>query len=342
MRILKYVLRRLLLLIPVLFAVTLITFAASRAVPADPLTMRFGVDAFATIGPERLERLRAELGLDRPLPIQYVNYVTDLLKGDLGVSFQRSTPVAEDIVRFLPATVELATLGIIVGTTLGIPLGLIAAATRNRIPDHGTRLISLVGMAAPVFWVALLLQLLFYSYLDILPAGGRLDQSIAIFDPLRTLTGMYVVDSILQARWDAALSAARHLVLPGFAISLYPLALVTRMTRASVIEVLGSDYMRTAASLGLRPLTRWWYALKNALKPILTVVGLSVGNVLGGAVLVETIFDFPGMGLYAYNGILGADYPVIMGVAVVAVVVYLFANLVVDILYTVIDPRIVY
>ena len=336
MNIYAYVLRRLLLTIPILIGITLVTFTVSHAVPADPIVANLGQRA--QDDPSIVSRYRHEWGLDRSLPEQYVLYVWNLLHGDLGVSITTRRPVADDLRQFFPATIELSTAAIIVAVVLGVPLGILAAARRNRLADHLARLVSLVGVSTPVFWLGLLALFVFFYHLGLFPGSGQLDATIP--QP-RTITGMVVVDGLLTGDWQAFSNALWHLALPACVLGSYALGIVTRMTRASMLEVLVQDYIRTARSKGLSTMPILLrHALRNALIPTLTLVGLLYGSLLSGAVLTETVFSWPGIGRYATMTAGEFDFPAIMGVALLTALVFLILNLAVDVLYAVLNPQI--
>ncbi|HUI69181.1 MAG TPA: ABC transporter permease [Spirochaetia bacterium] len=336
MRLLGYVLKRLLYSIPVLIGVTLLVFLISHAIPGDPARMMAGEKA----SNEAVARLRHSLGLDRPLPVQYVTYLGGLLKGDLGISIRNQRPVARDLMDIFPATLELTLVSILLCVLVGLPLGIFSALRRNRLFDHVSRVFSVVGISMPVFWLGLMLLLLFYSRLGWLPGSGRLDIRL---DPPARITGMYLVDSLLEGNGRAFVSALSHIILPAFCLSYVYLAIITRITRSSMISVLGLDYITTARANGLseaRVVMK--HALKNALIPTVTITGLSIGELLGGAILTETIFDWPGMGKYVVDSVGYLDFPAIMGFTLVVAVVYVIINLLVDLTYAVLDPKIRY
>jgi len=336
MRLLGYVLKRLLYSIPVLIGVTLLVFLISHAIPGDPARMMAGEKA----SNEAVARLRHSLGLDRPLPVQYVTYLGGLLKGDLGISIRNQRPVARDLMDIFPATLELTLVSILLCVLVGLPLGIFSALRRNRLFDHVSRVFSVVGISMPVFWLGLMLLLLFYSRLGWLPGSGRLDIRL---DPPARITGMYLVDSLLEGNGRAFVSALSHIILPAFCLSYVYLAIITRITRSSMISVLGLDYITTARANGLseaRVVMK--HALKNALIPTVTITGLSIGELLGGAILTETIFDWPGMGKYVVDSVGYLDFPAIMGFTLVVAVVYVIINLLVDLTYAVLDPQIRY
>jgi len=335
---LRFLAKRLALLVLVLLGATVITFVISHAVPSDPARMWAGPRA----GPTQLEQARRELGLDQPLYIQLAVYISRVFRGDLGVSIHTRRPVLNDIAAFFPATFELTTFAMIIALALGIPMGVVSATRRDRLPDHAARIFSLTGVSVPIFWLGLLAQLVLSSTFHILPTSGRVDSSLLAIAP-PAVSGLYLLDALLAGNWPFFASAFVHILLPALTLSYASLAIVTRMTRSTMLEVLGQDYIRTARMKGLpERAVLYKHALKNALIPILTIVSLCYGFLLAGAVLVETIFDWPGMGLYATNAILTLDLPAIIGVTLIVAVIYVMINLVVDILYTLVDPRVRY
>jgi len=334
-----YVARRIIAMLIVLLGVSIITFSITRVVPSDPARLWVGSRATE----QQIEQARHELGLDRPLYIQYLIYLGDLLHGDLGVSMHSRRPVVEDIRNYFPATFELTNLAMILAIAIGLPLGIISATKKDTGTDHAVRIFSLWGVSMPVFWLGLLLQLLLSSTLHILPTTGRVDPFVNLQSPLRTITGMYTVDSLLTGNFPVFISTLQHMIMPAFALSCGCVVMITRITRSSMLEVLRQDYIRTARSNGLAERTVIYkHALKNALIPTVTVAGLTYGFLLGGSVLVESIFDYPGIGLYAVGSTLLIDYPAIMGVTLLLALVYSLVNLAVDILYAFLDPRIRY
>jgi len=339
MKLRYYVARRIIAMLLVLLGVSIITFSITRVVPSDPARLWVGTRATE----QQIEQARHELGLDKPLHIQYLIYLGDLLHGDLGVSMHSRRPVVEDIRDYFPATFELTNLAMILAVAIGIPLGIISATKRDTGTDHAVRVFSLWGVSMPVFWLGLLLQLLLSSTLHIFPTTGRVDPFVNLQSPLRTITGMYTVDSLLTGNFLVFISALQHMIMPAFALSCSCLVIITRITRSSMLEVLGQDYIKTARSKGLAErAVIYKHALKNALIPTVTVAGLTYGFLLGGSVLVESIFDYPGIGLYAVGSTLLIDYPAIMGVTLLLALVYSLVNLAVDILYAFLDPRIRY
>ncbi|GAC1445886.1 MAG: ABC transporter permease [Chloroflexota bacterium] len=336
MSIYVFIARRILLMIPILIGITLVAFIVSHAVPADPIIANLGQRA--QDDPSIVARYRHEWGLDKPLPIQYVVYVWNLLHGDLGVSITSRRSVVSDLRQYFPATLELSTAATIFSVIIGIPLGVLAAVRRNRPADHISRLFSLIGISTPVFWLGLLGLIVFYHHFGWFPGSGQIDVGIPM---PRTITGMLVIDSVMGGNWQALANSLWHLVLPAVVLGLYTLGIVTRMTRGSMLEVLAQDYIRTARAKGVRNTTVLFrHALRNAIIPTLTLVGLAYGSLLSGAVLTETIFSWPGIGLYATSTASGLDFPAIMGVALLTAFIFVVLNLIVDVLYIVVNPQI--
>jgi peptide/nickel transport system permease protein len=330
-----FILRRLLLTIPLLIGVTLISFMLAHVVPADPITANLGQRAISD--PTIVAAFRAQWGLDQPLPTQYVVYLRNLVAGNLGTSIHSHRPVLDDLRQYMPATIELATTATIFGVSLGLIFGILAAVWRGTIIDSAARFISLIGISAPVFWLALISLALFYVRLRWVPGPGRLDATIPA-PPI--ITGSLILDSIFAGRWDALRNAAGHLILPSLVLGSYSLGTITRITRGAMIEALAQDYIRTARAKGLRERTVWVrHAFRNALIPVVTVIGLSYGILLSGAVLTETIFAWPGLGRYAYLASSTLDFPAIMGVSLLLSFIFIVINLIVDVLYYFIDPR---
>ncbi|MCW3836950.1 ABC transporter permease [Sphingomonas canadensis] len=326
--------QRLLMMIGVLFGVTLITFAISHIVPGDPAQMMAGPRA----GAQAVAELRAQLGLDRPLYVQYLSFLGDLLQGDLGTSVVTRRPVLPELLSYFPATVELMLVSLAASVVLGVALGVAAAVYADRWPDHLLRLFAITGVSAPRFVTALLLMLFFYGQLNLLPGGGRLDPALT---PPPTVTGMLLIDSLLAGDLVAFGDAALHLALPTLTLAVSTAGGFMRLTRTAMLEALGEDYIRTARAMGLRRSTIILrHALRNALLPLVTVVGMAVGGLLFGSVVVETIFAWPGAGSYVLAATFALDFPVIMGFTVVVSVVYVVTNLIVDLLYLLVDPRI--
>jgi peptide/nickel transport system permease protein len=316
--------------------VTLVTFVLTNLVPGDPVAASLGQRAAED--PAIVERFRAEYGLDKPLWVQYFTYLGNLLQGNLGTSTTTHNPVTEDLAKALPATLEIAIGAIVLSVVIGVVLGTIAAYRRGKVTDHVLRVVSLAGLSVPTFWLALVLYYVFYFKLHIAPGSGRLSTD---FNPPPTVTGLYTVDSLLAGQLDTFLDAASHLFLPVLVLTLYTVGLLTRFVRTAVLEILDQDYVRAAKAKGLPTRTVVWsYVLRGASIPVLTVVGLAFGSLLSGTVLVESVFAWPGIGSYAYQAASHLDLPGVMGVGLLIGVMYLLVNLVVDLLYGVIDPRV--
>jgi peptide/nickel transport system permease protein len=318
--------------------VTLISFVISHAVPSDPVVANLGQQASQR--PEIVAAYRARWGLDQPLHMQYLSFVGNLAHGELGTSLNTRRPISQDVKQFLPATLELSTVAILFALVLGLPLGVLSAIYRDGPLDHVARLVSLVGVSIPIFWLATVSLVVFYAALQIAVGPGRLGPQI---QPPPAVTGLYTVDSVLAGDWVTFRSAVEHLMLPGLVLGSSVMGLITRVTRSSLLEVLGHDYVRTARAKGLVEHTVVVrHALRNALIPTVTVLGLAYGSLLSGAVMTETIFAWPGLGRYAYQSAVSNDFPSIMGVTFVIALMYIFVNLVVDTLYAVLDPQIRY
>ena len=331
-----FVLRRLALLVFVLLGVSLLTFFISHVVPGDPARLAAGAHATG----KQVEALRQKLGLDRPLPDQYLRYMGGLLRGDLGYALSSRRPVLEDLKDYFPATVELTVAALLICLVVGIPLGVLSAVHKGGLVDHVGRVICIGGVALPLFWLALLCQLIFYRWLGLVPAGGRLDPGLS--SP-PTLTGLYILDSLLTANWPVLRSSLWHIVMPAITLAFASLAWVARVTRISMLETLGQDYIRTARGKGLTERgVVYRHALRNALIPTVTLVGLQTGALLAGAFLVEVIYSWPGIGFYTVNAIMAMDFNAIISTTLLVAVVYTVTNLVVDILYVALDPRISY
>lgn len=332
----QFILRRLLLLVPVLIGLTIIMFAIARLLPGDPVGLAAGPNAT----PAEVQALAQEFGLDRPVWEQYLHYVGGLAHGDLGTSLSTRRPVAEDIAAYLPATLELVLAALTLAVVIGIPLGLVTAVWRNRWPDYLSQVAAIGAISMPRFFLGLLLQLCLAMWLMWLPLGGRLP---IILDPPPTVTGFYTIDAMLSGDWETFVIVLKHLAMPAIAMSLSPLATIMRMMRASTIEVMGQDYVTTARALGLpRGKIIRKYVARNAVSATLTVIGLYFGWLLGGTVLVETVFDWPGLGLYATKAILAQDMMPVIAVALVIGLLFIIANLVIDLAYGVINPKVRY
>jgi len=316
----------------------LISFVISHAVPSDPIVSNLGQQASQR--PEIVAAFRAKWGLDRPLHEQYLSFLGNLAHGDLGTSINTRRPIATDVSQFLPATIELSTVSILFALVLGLPLGIFAAIYRDGPIDHVARLVSLVGVSIPIFWLAAVALVVFYAALQIAVGPGRLGPQIQTPPPV---TGFLTIDSLLAGDLATFRSALEHLVLPGLVLGSSVMGLITRVTRSSLLEVLGQDYVRTAGSNGLvEHLVVRRHALSNALIPTVTVLGLAYGSLLSGAVLTETIFAWPGLGRYAYQSAVTNDFPAIMGVTFVIALIYILVNLLVDLTYALLDPQIRY
>lgn len=334
MRLAGVLVRRLAMLPLVLLGVVLVTFFISRVAPGDPAQLVAGPRAT----PEAVAEIRERLNLDAPLPEQFTAYVGALARGDLGQSIMSDRPVAEEIFSYMPATLELMLCAFVLTVLVGVPLGVLTALYRDRLPDIGGRVVAIAGISIPTFWLGLLLLLLFYSVLGIAPGAGRLDSSV-VAPPNQT--GLYVIDSLLVWDWTALSSALRHLALPALTLAAASVGVVVRLVRGSMIEVLTQDYVRTARAFGLpKRQIILQYALPNALVPFVTVLGLELSSLLFGSVVIESVFGWPGLGSFVLAAILNLDFPVIMGFAVIASFAFVAANLLVDLLYMALDPRV--
>ena len=330
----RVLVRRLVSLPIVLFGMSLITFALTHLVPGDPARLVGGPRASEA----QIVALREQYGFDQPFVQQYLNYMGGIVRGDLGTSITTRRGVATDIGQFFPATIELTAAAMLLVLVLGPALGLVGGLLKGRLSDHVIRLASISAVSMPVFLLGILLQILFYEKLNLLPASGRIDE-LAI--PPARVTGLYLVDSLVAGDLTAFSSALAHLVLPAVTLAAGSLAVVTRMMRASVVETCESDHLRAAEAKGLSPaLVIRRHVFRNAMLPVTTVLGLQVGTLLAGSILTEVVFSWPGIGLYAVNAISNLDYAAIMGVTLLVSAVYLLVNLVVDLLYLVLDPRI--
>jgi peptide/nickel transport system permease protein len=320
----------------VLFGVLVITFFLSRVVPADPIGAILGPQA----PPDLVEKVRHEWGFDRPLYEQFIDYIWNVLHGDLGRSIRTSRSVVTDLLYYFPATIELATCSTIIAVAIGIPLGIISAIEKDKIPDHFARIFSILGVSTPVYWLGLVMLIVFYYQLGWAPGPGRLDPYVP-FPP--RITGLLLVDSLIAGRIDAFVNALQHILMPAFILGFAGCAQIARMTRSSMLEVMKKEYVRTARAKGLEEkvvITR--HILKNALIPTVTVIGATYGGFLEGSVLTETIFSWNGLGQYATGSFIYVDFMAVMGVTLFVAVIYSLTNLVVDILYAYLDPRIRY
>jgi peptide/nickel transport system permease protein len=332
----RFVLRRLVVGVFLCIGVTLVSFTLTQVVPGDPISASLG-DAAAS-DPEIVAAFRARFGLDRPLPEQYFIYLGNLMQGDLGESLMTRRPVAADLAQFMSATIELAVIAMTLAMVFGVSLGVVAAIWRERWPDQVIRVVSLAGVSVPTFWLSLVTLYLFFFVLGWSPGVGRLSPGAPA--PAH-VTGLYIVDALVTGNWPVLHNALAHIALPAMVLAVYTMGAITRFTRAAMLESLGQDFVRTARAKGL-PEVRviGGHVLRPALAAIVTVSGMAFGRMLGGAVLVEAVFSWPGLGEYAYRSALALDLRAIMGVSLVIAVVYILVNLVVDILYAVIDPRI--
>ncbi|MBL8134435.1 MAG: ABC transporter permease [Anaerolineae bacterium] len=331
-----YVLRRLVLIIPLLIGLTLLTFIISRVLPGDPVGLAAGPQATAEIK----EALRREFGLDQPLPAQYLNYLTGVVRGDWGESLYSRRSVIADISTYFPATLELTITAIAIAAALGVPAGVISALYRNKLPDQITRVLALFFVSFPAFWLAMIFQLIFGLELGWFPVGRRF---AAIETPPAAITGMYVLDSLLHLDFESMRMALSHLFVPALVLSFGSLASITRITRASMLEALDKDYVRMERAIGIpNRVIVTKYVLRNAMIATITIISLEFGWLLAGAVLVETIFDFPGMGLYAVESSLRLDFQPIMGITLIYGVVFSLINILTDVVYGILDPRIRY
>ncbi|MDN4608394.1 ABC transporter permease [Sporosarcina highlanderae] len=332
---LSYIGRRLIQLVPVLLGMVFIVFMMIRAIPGSPAQIILGQQAT----PEAIAAMNAKLGLDQPWFTQFFKYLAGILQGDLGESMRTRLPVADEIWPHLAATIELAFFAIIIAIIIGINAGIISAWFQNSWFDYIAMVLALVGVSMPIFWLGLLGQWVFAIEFSWLPTTGR-EQ---VRDPVHAITNLYIIDTLLQGRFDQLWQVMRHLILPGIALATIPMAIIARMTRSSMLEVMRSDYIRTARAKGQK---MFWvvykHAFKNAVIPILTVIGLQMGMLLGGAILTETIFAWPGIGRYIYDAINFRDYPVIQSSILVIAFIFVMINLIVDLLYGLIDSRIKY
>ena len=330
----QYLSERLLLFVPVIFGILVLTFIISHLVPGDPAAAYAGIGATK----QQLLAIRKEFGLDKPLYVQFLSYIGDLLHGDLGKSIRTRRPVLEDIKQYAPATIELGLVALFLSCTFGIVFGVLSAMYRNRLVDHILRLFALVGRAAPSFWIGLLGLLVFFRVLDWLPWGGRISDSIA---PPSFKTGLYILDSLLSGNWRALGSSVMHMILPASTLAISRIGYLLRIQRAILLEVLTKQYLMVARAKGLRERTVIWkHGFRNALIPIITVVSLSLGGILGGSFVVELVFAWPGIGRYATEAIIRLDFNAIIGASLMVAIAFSFANLLADILYGIVDPRI--
>jgi len=331
--VLRFVVRRLFLLVPILIGLSLLVFFWIRALPGSPAEALLGERAT----PESIAQARDQYGLDDPLYVQYWRYVQTVGSGDLGTSVASHRPITEELRERFPATIELALSAMVFATLIGVPLGFFAAKRYGGIFDHSSLFLSLIGVSIPIFFLAILLKWLFAVNLGWLPSVGRQDVLIDAEHP----TNFYVLDGIVTGNWNAAWDGAKHLILPGIALATIPLAIIARITRASVLDVQNEDYVRTARAKGLAPRTvDRRHVLRNAMLPVTTIIGLQVGLLLSGAILTETVFAFPGLGSWLQMAIENRDYPVLQGGILFVAIVVVVVNLLVDISYGLLNPRV--
>ena len=320
----------------VLLIVSVATFTLVQAVPGDPVETLLGERAAGN--PEIRAAAERRYGLDQPPPVQYLVYMRNLFQGDLGDSISTRRPVLTDLQQFVPGTIELAVSALIFAIVVGSPLGVVAALRRDRWPDHLARLVALIGTSVPVFWLGLLLLYVFFYKLQWLPGPGRLDTGMQVPD---RITGFITIDAALQGQWDVFRSSVQRLILPTIVLGSFALGVITRMLRSSLVAALGDDYIRTARAKGVAErgvIVR--HALRNAMIPTITVLGLTFASLLAGAVLTETIFSWPGIGRYSVQAALKLDYPALLGVTLFVATAYVLVNLLVDVVYGILDPRI--
>ena len=322
-------------IIPVLLGVSIVVFFMVRAIPGDPAQIILGQQATQA----QVQQLRENMGLDKPIFVQYGLFLKDALMGDLGDSVVTGRPVTTELLVRLPATFELTAFAMLIAVLVGVPVGVIAAVKQYSLLDKTTSVLALTGISMPIFWLAMILVVIFGVNLELLPFPGRLDPTTAI----TSITGLVLVDSLLTLNFAGFWDGLLHLIMPALALATIPMAVLMRMTRSSMLEVMNEDYVRTARAKGVVP----WrvivkHALRNSMLPTITVIGLQVGLLMGGAIITETIFSWPGIGLYAYNSISARDYASIQGVVLYGALLFVLVNLVVDILYAVLDPRVRY
>ena len=334
---LNFLLRRLGFSLLVFVGVLVLTFFVSRVIPSNPAALYAG----ARPRPEQVAEIEKKLGLDKPLHQQFQVYVGELLDGNLGESYHSRRSINTDLRIFLPATLELVIAAVAFALIIGIPIGVLAGAWPRSRFDYATRLVAVAGVSVPSFWLALIAQSIFFSQLGWLPLGSRISRDATLFYPIATQTGFYFIDAAISGNWEAWFDALHHLILPALVLSAYPLGITIRMIQASMLEVLSETYITSARAAGLsRRLILFKLALKNAIMPALTVVGLSFAYSITGAFLVETIFSWPGVGKYVTEAVLNVDFPVIIAVTLVVTAVYISVNLVVDLIQSLLDPRV--
>jgi ABC-type dipeptide/oligopeptide/nickel transport system permease component len=331
----RYVVKRLLQAIPVLLGLSVVVFLLMHVFSPDPAPVVLGEHATKA----QMHAWRESMGLNEPLPRQYLSFLGGFLHGDLGVSYYTKTPVAQEIMSRFPATVELALVAIVLASVIGIALGVVSAVHKGTPVDAASMLLALVGISMPIFWSGVLMIILFSGMLHWLPSGGRINPLLA---PVGG-TGLFLIDTLFSGDFEAFGDAVRHIILPALALSLYSMAIITRMTRSSMLDALNEDYVRTARAKGLTPgRVHRHHALRNAMLPVTTVIGLQLGSLLGGAMLTETVFAWPGIGKFIVDSILKSDFPIVQGTVMLIGVIFVIINLIVDIVYAFLDPRIKY
>ncbi|MCX8958375.1 dipeptide ABC transporter permease DppB [Erwinia psidii] len=334
---LQFILRRLGLVIPTFIGITLLTFAFVHMIPGDPVLIMAGERGMS---PERHAQLLTQMGLDKPLWQQYVSYVYGVLHGDLGISLKSRIPVWQEFVPRFKATLELGLCAMIFAVAVGIPVGVLAAVKRGSVFDHTAVGISLTGYSMPIFWWGMMLIMLVSVQLNLTPVAGRIGDTVFL-DDSKPLTGFMLIDTLLWGEPGDFKDAVMHMILPAIVLGTIPLAVIVRMTRSAMLEVLGEDYIRTARAKGLTPMrVIVVHALRNAMLPVVTVIGLQVGTLLAGAILTETIFSWPGLGRWLIDALQRRDYPVVQGGVLMVATLIILVNLLVDLLYGVVNPRI--
>lgn len=332
----KYIIKRILSSLVVLLGVVTLTFIITRVVPSNPAVKWAGSRAT----PEQIAQAEIELGLDKSYPEQFLNYINQLLHGDLGTSYSTKQPVAKELAQYVPATLELVLIAFVLAIILGIPLGIYSAKKKDKLLDHCSRFFSIGAVSLPTFWVALFLQLIFYKTLQVLPIGGQLSVMATVFDSKPHVTGLLLLDCALTGKWSMFWDGLQHIILPCITIALYPIGLVSRMTRSALLEILNEDYITAGRSYGLTETKMLWkYALKNSLGATATDVALSMGYTLTNTFLVEAIFSWPGIGSYISEAITTLNFPAIVGVTIFGACCYIILNLVADIIVA-LDPRV--
>jgi ABC-type dipeptide/oligopeptide/nickel transport system permease component len=331
----KYTIKRILMLIPVLLGVSLVVFLIMRVFSPDPAPVVLGEHASKAA----MTQWRDAHGLNDPIVLQFFDFLKNALTGNFGTSYYTNQPVSNEIMSRFPATVELAICAIIFASVLGVILGAVAAVHKNTAADYASTLVALVGISMPIFWLGILLIILFSGVLHILPSTGRIDPML---QPVGG-TGLYIIDTLTSGDFEALGDTLKHLVMPTLALSLYSMAIITRMTRSSMLDALNQDYIRTARAKGIsESRVVKHHALRNAMIPVTTVIGLQFGSLLGGAVLTETVFAWPGIGSYTVECIQKSDFPVVQAVVLIIATIYVIINLIVDLIYALLDPRIKY